>query len=119
MVGEGALGKLVDMSLTVVGHVSSTFMEVDAESASDAVDLFELASEIIEEAAVEQSSGRTWVDSKSNYGHAVMRDRPNYWSCLYALHASRGNWRQAAHAMDMFGKATAHSVSTPQKSSVL
>ncbi len=111
MADAGALGKLVDMSLTVVGKsVSSISMEVDDReiendaSGSGTVDLFELASEFIEEAAVTQTSERQRADA--------MKDRPNYWSCLYALHASRGNWRQAAHAMDMLGKATVHSVST-------
>ncbi|KAL7435955.1 hypothetical protein ACHAXH_003008 [Discostella pseudostelligera] len=126
MVDAGALGKLVDMSLPVVGQVvSPIFMQVDDqeidndESASGVVDLFKLASEFIEEAAVEQSSGRPW----SSDGHEVMKDRPNYWSCLYALHASRGNWRQATHAMDMLGKATVHSLSpamsNPQKPQAL
>ncbi|KAL3772607.1 hypothetical protein ACHAWU_002513 [Discostella pseudostelligera] len=126
MVDAGALGKLVDMSLTVVGQVvSPIFMQVDDqeidndEPASGVVDLFKLASEFIEEAAVEQSSGRPW----SSDGHEVMKARPNYWSCLYALHASRGNWRQATHAMDMLGKATVHSLSpamsNPQKPQAL
>jgi len=77
MVRVGDIGKLVDMSLSVVG---------------DSVDLFHFATKIVEEAALEQ---RYDLDSCLDY-----------WGCLYTLQASRGNWRQAAEAMDLCGKVT-------------
>jgi hypothetical protein len=80
MVRVGDIGKLVDMSLTVV---------------DSHVDLFDLATKVVEDAALEQ--GQTGI---------VSGDCPNYWGCLYALQASRGNWRQAAEAMDLCGKVT-------------
>ena len=100
MVNADALGKLMDMSLTVIE---------DGDKGSG-VDLFVLASNIIEEAAVEQ----TTVSLGSNDGDVenALKDRPNFWGCLYALHASRGNWKKAAYAMDMRGKATADFVSS-------
>ncbi|KAL7457142.1 hypothetical protein ACHAWC_008639 [Mediolabrus comicus] len=80
MVRVGDIGKLVDMSLTVV---------------DSRIDLFDLATKVVEEAALEQ--GQAGI---------VSGDCPNYWGCLYALQASRGNWRQAAEAMDLCGKVT-------------
>jgi len=77
MVRVGDIGKLVDMSLTVVDGSG---------------DLFQFATKIVEEAALEQKDD---VDSCQDY-----------WGCLYTLHASRGNWRQAAEAMDLCGKVT-------------
>jgi len=77
MVRVGDVGKLVDMSLTVGG---------------DSNDLFHFATKIVEEAALEQ---RLDLDSCLAY-----------WGCLYTLQASRGNWRQAAEAMDLCGKVT-------------
>eukprot|EP00985_Skeletonema_marinoi_P033659 scaffold41824_cov219-Skeletonema_marinoi.AAC.8 len=77
MVRVGDIGKLVDMSLTVVDGSG---------------DLFQFATKIVEAAALEQKDD---VDSCLDY-----------WGCLYTLHASRGNWRQAAEAMDLCGKVT-------------
>jgi len=122
MVEAAALGKIVDMSLTV-NDLSASMLgdpEVIAEgTTTTGVDLFDLAAKIIEEAAYEQAS----VSLGSETDESAFKDRPNYWGCLYTLHASRGNWRQAAYAMDMCGKATANSVSlsnsAPQKPIVL
>jgi len=103
MIDAGGLGKLIDMSLSVVELDFSMAMQMDShdgldnQATDERVDLFDLAAEIIEEAAVEQGTSRTGT---------------SYWSCLYALHASRGHWRQAAYAMDFFGKATSESVSS-------
>lgn len=80
MVRVGDIGKLVDMSLTVVGGSG---------------DLFQLATSIVEEAALDQQDD---LDSGLDY-----------WGCLYTLHASRGNWKQAAEAMDICGKVTVSS----------
>jgi hypothetical protein len=81
----GEIGKLIDMSLTVVG---------------DSVDLFHVATKTVEEAALEQES--------AGFGSKLGRDNfdccPDYWGCLYTLQASRGNWRQASEAMDLCGK---------------
>ena len=75
MVRVGDVGKLVDMGLTSEG---------------DNVDLFGFATKLVEEAAFEQI-------------HDLERCE-DYWGCLYTLHASRGNWRQAAEVMDLCGK---------------
>ena len=80
MVRVGDIGKLVDMSLTVVGGSG---------------DLFQFVTKIVEEAALEQKDDAdTCLD---------------YWGCLYTLHASRGNWKRAAEAMDLCGKVTVSS----------
>jgi len=107
MVNAGALDKLMDMSLAVV--------EDGGTGSRGGLDLFALAAQTIEEAAVEQAS--LPVGSSSRDVENVLLNRPNYWESLYALHASRGNWRQAAHAMDMCGKATADFVSSSKASS--
>ncbi|KAL3822134.1 hypothetical protein ACHAXA_011912 [Cyclostephanos tholiformis] len=116
MINAGALGKIIDMSLTVVGSELSILMRMNSqEGATDRtvteVDLFSFAAEIIEEAAIEQTTASLLPEVGTSDGH-VMNNRPNYCGCLFALHASRGHWRQAARAMDMFGKATADSVSS-------
>ena len=121
MVDAGALGKIIDMSLTVVGLDLPVSMRMDPqEGVTDGtvtgVDLFDLAAEIIEETAVEQATFSLSSEVGPSDGR-VLKDHPNYWSCLYALHASRGHWRQAANAMDMFGKATADSVSSSKSNS--
>jgi len=108
MVNAGALDKLMDMSLAVVEDGGTT-------GSRGGLDLFALAAKTIEEAAVEQAS--LPVGSSSRDIENVLLSRPNYWESLYALHASRGNWRQAAHAMDMCGKATADFVSSSKASS--
>merc|ERR1719401_415643 len=75
-----------------------------AEGTSTTVDLFELSASIIEEAqasiSLEGSETEDFVAKK----HCL-----DYWGCLYALHASRGDWHAAACVMDAFGKATATS----------
>ena len=78
MVRAGDIGKVVDMSMTVV---------------DDSVDLFQLVKTVVESAALEQKS----LDVESCLDH---------WGCLYTLHASRGNWSHAAEAMDQCGKNT-------------
>ena len=98
MVDKGALGKIIDMSLTVV--------EDDNAGSSGGVDLFALAAQIIEETAVEGATVSLGLTEARDI-ESVLKNRPDYWGSLYALHASRGNWRQAAYAMDMAGKATA------------
>jgi len=115
MVDAGALGKIVDMSLTVRELPTSMLGDDEGgdnaeDTATTGVDLFDLADKIIEEAACEQAS--ISLGGSETGGSVVKEDRPNYWGCLYTLHASRGNWRQAAYAMDMCGKATANSVSS-------
>eukprot|EP01082_Thalassiosira_pseudonana_P014250 g12920.t1 g12920 contig7:458423-464320(-) len=99
MVNAGALGKLVDMSLTVVGEEDSA-----DESISGGLDIFALACNVIEEDAYIQASLADSVDE----AESKSEERPNYWGALYVLHASRGNWKQAAQAMGMWGKATRH-----------
>jgi len=108
MVNAGALDKLMDMSLAVVEDGGTA-------GSRGGLDLFALAAQTIEEAAVEQAS--LPVGSSSRDVESMLLNRPNYWESLYALHASRGNWRQAAHAMDMCGKATADFVSSSKASS--
>jgi len=117
MVEANALGKIVDMSLTVRESPTTTLGEDagdDGEGASvtTGVDLFDLAAKVIEEAAYEHAS--TSLNSEKTQEDSLIanKDSPNYWGCLYTLHGSRGNWRQAAYAMDMCGKATANSVSS-------
>ena len=99
MINAGALGKIVDMSLAVVGS--------DVALGLEGVDLFDTACKVIESAAVDEASAPL-VSSGDDGG--------SYWGCLYTLHASRGNWKDAANAMDMCGKSTAHSVSSAAKS---
>jgi hypothetical protein len=127
MVNAGALGKIIDMSLTVVNSELSISTPINSqEGATDGsvteVDLFGLASEIIEQAAIEHTT-TSILPEVETCDDRVLKNRPNYWGCLFALHASRGHWRQAARAMDMFGKATADSVSSsksfPQQPVVL
>jgi hypothetical protein len=127
MVNAGALGKIIDMTLTVVCSELSISMPINSqEGATDGsvteVDLFNLASEIIEEAAIEHTATSILPEVGAS-DDRVLKNRPNYWGCLFVLHASRGHWRQAARAMDMFGKATADSVSSsksfPQQPIVL
>ncbi|KAL9189233.1 hypothetical protein ACHAXT_011723 [Thalassiosira profunda] len=97
MVDEGATGKLVDMSLSVVGD------------GTEELDLFTLATAAIEEAAIEMASSQYLGSIRDEERIATCT---NYWGCLYTLHASRGDWRKAAYAMDVCGKAMANSVSS-------
>eukprot|EP00559_Dactyliosolen_fragilissimus_P003962 CAMPEP_0184855118 /NCGR_PEP_ID=MMETSP0580-20130426/440_1 /TAXON_ID=1118495 /ORGANISM="Dactyliosolen fragilissimus" /LENGTH=1392 /DNA_ID=CAMNT_0027349545 /DNA_START=505 /DNA_END=4683 /DNA_ORIENTATION=- len=53
---------------------------------SGEIDVYELMSETLADASYERPST-----------HA------NYEACLYALHASRNNWRRCAQAMDLYG----------------
>ena len=55
------------------------------------MDLFDLAAGIIEEAAVEQANF-SLLSEVGTSDDCVLKDRPNYWGCLYVLHASRGHW---------------------------
>ena len=101
----GAFHHLLGMSLTVVGRpnefidnaaADSTAMVVEGEESkvdatADELDLYELAAEVLANAASEQSRS------------LGIRGATNYSGCLYALHASRNNWRRAAAAMAFSG----------------
>lgn len=115
MIDAGAMGKLISMSLTVVGEEffpstdpdvmdenTDEFEPTNNTTESRSIDLFEMASNIIQEAAFENSTLDRFGDN-----------RPNYWGCLYALYASRGNWREAARAMHMCATVTSSNVKIP------
>jgi len=115
MIDAEAMGKLIAMSLTVVGEeifpsTDPDVMDDDTDSfepnnntrESRCIDLFEMASNIIQEAAFENSTLDRFGDN-----------RPNYWGCLYALYASRGNWKEAARAMHMCATVTSSIVKIP------
>jgi len=104
----GAFHQLLTMPLTVVGRPSDSFIDcaavdliamvvegeeakVDVDAAADKMDLYELAAEVLANAASEQSRS------------SGIRGAANYSGCLYALHASRNNWRRAAAAMAFSG----------------
>lgn len=99
----GAFHQLLSMPLTVVGRpngnpVNLTAMviegeeaKVDADTSADEIDLYELAAEVLANAASEQSRS------------SGIRGVANYSGCLYALHSSRNNWRRAAAAMAFSG----------------
>jgi hypothetical protein len=95
MVDVSAPGKIIDMSLTVVGRELSPMrmdaQEGDTRGEDTGVDLFDLAAGIIEEAAVEQANF-SLLSEVGTSDDCVLKDRPNYWGCLYVLHASRGHW---------------------------
>lgn len=104
----GAFHQLLSMPLTVVGRPNESFVKgtpadstamviegeeakVDADTSMDEIDLYELAAEVLANAASEQSRS------------SGIRGAANYSGCLYALHASRNNWRRAAAAMAFSG----------------
>ncbi|KAL3788186.1 hypothetical protein HJC23_004653 [Cyclotella cryptica] len=108
MVDAKALGKLLDMSMAVVGHIDVRMNDVEFDDTTAdppsgmSFDLLNHATKIIEQAAKEQATASTRTADEVE---ALWKDRPNYWGALYSLHASRGNWKQAAQAMDKCGKA--------------
>ncbi|KAL7468733.1 hypothetical protein ACHAXS_008961 [Conticribra weissflogii] len=115
MIEVGAMGKLITMSLTVVGEEIlpsfdpdildddlHAFESTNHTRESRSIDLFEMAASTIQEAAFENSALDCFGDN-----------RPNYWGCLYALYASRGNWREAARAMYMCATVISSYVKTP------
>ena len=101
----GAFHHLLGMPLTVVGRpnefndnaaADSTAMVVEGkeskvDATADEMDLYELAAEVLANAASEQSRS------------SGIRGATNYSGCLYALHASRNNWRRAAAAIAFSG----------------
>ena len=52
-----------------------------------------------------EDGGSLWLSEVGTSDDGVLNDCSNYWSCLYALHASHGHWYQSANAMDMFARA--------------
>ncbi|KAL7483727.1 hypothetical protein ACHAW6_009366 [Cyclotella cf. meneghiniana] len=119
MVGAKALGKLLDMSMAVVGRVDVKMDDLESDEAMShspppsCFDVFDHATKIIEQAAKQEASVST---STADEVEALWKDRANYWGALYSLHASRGNWKQAAQAMDKRGKA-ADSAASPSAGS--
>ena len=104
----GAFHQLLSMPLTVVGRPNDSLVsgtpndstamviegeeaKIDADTSADEIDLYELAAEVLANAASEQSRS------------SGIRGAANYSGCLYALHASRNNWRRAAAAMAFSG----------------
>ena len=120
MADAGAFEVLLKMPLTVIGKpinsepIALTMMNEDecSEEAikADAIDLYEIAAEMLADAAFEQSR------------NSSIKGATNYRGCLYALHASRGNWRRASAAMNYYGvsalsKAAMNESSTPGRGS--
>lgn len=104
MVDVKSIGKLVDMSMTVV-QPQVDAGDMNAEAQLDiCFDIFDAAIKIIEEAACEKSITSS---SSADEVEAVLNNILTFWGALYTLHASRGNWKQAAQAMDTCGKAAA------------
>ena len=116
MADAGAFEVLLKMPLTVIGKpinsepIALTMMNEDecSEEAikADEIDLYEIAAEMLADAAFEQSR------------NSSIKGATNYRGCLYALHASRGNWRRASAAMNYYGvsalsKAAMNESSTP------
>ena len=56
----------------------------------ESLDVYELAVDTLVEASFEQSRSSS-------------KNKSNYCGCLYALHASCGNWRRATQAIDLYG----------------
>ncbi|KAL7513143.1 hypothetical protein ACHAXN_011101 [Cyclotella atomus] len=109
MVDSNAIGKLVDMSMTVVRpQVESEDVMADTQ-VDICFDIFDAATKIIEEAACEECD---FSHSTADDVGATVNGMSNYWGVLYTLHASRGNWKRAAQAMDMCGKAAASFATT-------
>lgn len=107
MVCANAIDSLVDMSMAVVGHVQESEDEMVDIHTGICFDVFDSATKIIEEAALQQAAP---APKTARDVEAAWKDRPNYWSALYTLHSSRGNWKAAAEAMDMRGKVAASTV---------
>ena len=115
MANTGHFGEFLDIMLTVRGmkhHGLDDAMEVEATVRSPMeechtdqtnddmldgsasigeLDLYELAAEVLADAAYDHSR---YIGGNAG---------ANYRGCLYALHGSRGNWRRAAQAMDFYG----------------
>merc|ERR1719221_477922 len=89
MVDAGAVEELSGMSLGETGGADAP------------VDMFAVATSVIREATLELSDSEV-----------IAADHPNCWDFLYSLHASRGSWREAAAAMDGYGRALAGAVAS-------
>ncbi|KAL7546940.1 hypothetical protein ACHAWF_010261 [Thalassiosira exigua] len=103
MVDHGCLGKLIDMGTAgrAVAGRESTEGDGAAVAAAE-INLFALVAKILEGVALETPGD----------GHGT-----DYWGCLYALHASRKDWRNASAAMDARGKSMAAAASSASKNS--
>ena len=101
MVGANALGKLIDMSMTVVQPHLESEDEMAETQLDICFDIFDASTKIIEEAAYHQSSVSTRTATEFE---TALNNVSSYWGALYTLQVSRGNWKQAAQAMDTCGK---------------
>ncbi len=93
MVDQGALNELVILC-TELGQRISSSSSLTSIQANEAVDLYEIASEILAESV-----------SRDIYSIRVASSEPaslsDYQGSLYALHASQKQWRRAAQSMDL------------------
>ena len=94
MVDSGALRDLLEMSTELGMRVSNSATLSYAKEASECVDLYEIASEILAEAI-----------SRDAYTVRATSSEPfnlsDFEGALYALHVSQKQWRRAAQSMDL------------------
>jgi len=98
MVDAGALGDLLRLCLTIVEGGST---DTDGDTGNN-IDLYEFAAETLAGVAYEQALGDGRYEEGAPDSSSVAKPT-NYAGCLYALHASRGDWRRASQAMDAYG----------------
>lgn len=91
MVDAGALHALLDKCSTL----SSPSSFGESLSASECVDLYEIATE-----ALEESCSRDLYLVRANSENPSTA-APDYQGSLYALHVSRGQWKSAAQSLDL------------------
>lgn len=93
MVDQGALSELLVLC-TELGQRMSSPSSLTSSESQEAVDLHEIASEILAEAV-----------SRDIYAIRAASSEPtglsDYQGALYALHASQKHWRRAAQSMDL------------------
>lgn len=94
MVDSGALRDLLEMCTELGMRASNASTTMTTEDASECVDLYEIASEILAEAV----SGDVYTVRAASPEPESLSD---FQGALYALHASQQQWRRAAQSMDL------------------
>ena len=98
MVEAGALNKLMNNIIFTVMNWQSSSSEMNIDHGKgEMIDLYELATETLAQAASERTSnviGQPDISSSSNV---------NYRGCLFALHAAHDEWRRCCRTMDLYG----------------
>eukprot|EP00554_Chaetoceros_debilis_P004514 CAMPEP_0194080240 /NCGR_PEP_ID=MMETSP0149-20130528/6289_1 /TAXON_ID=122233 /ORGANISM="Chaetoceros debilis, Strain MM31A-1" /LENGTH=2026 /DNA_ID=CAMNT_0038761911 /DNA_START=189 /DNA_END=6269 /DNA_ORIENTATION=- len=103
MVDAGALGALLNKMLFINidcnGNDEDDQDNNDIGNASPSMDLYELASQTLADAAIQHVSSD--IDSFCNRSSTSNVD---YKGCLYALHAAYGDWRRSSQAIDFLSE---------------